>query len=359
MKLLNLFFFILAINASSTYILAQQELIPYRTDEGKAGYKNLKDEIIVPAIYEETYPFSEGIGIAVGLNGYEKYDTLYFFNMKGKLIKIKYPFTVRCPIYDCDHCDYPNMKEGIFSNGLLPVGVPGDIKDSYSNAKWGFMNKEGDLIIKPEFDATNGFSDGLAPVSIKINKNEEDDFGVDNWFYIFTNGKKKDIGEFNEAYRFSEGLALVSFKKNMQKKLGLKNSCAFIDKQGNVKIKGDFTIAFPFYEGLAAAAIPDSDTIADFGDTIMKWGFIDKSGEWVIEPQFVMVLPFLNGVATAGIGKVTEYIEGEITSVFFTGRIVEIDKNGKILGTIKESKGNEDDDDFDGCCIDLIDEIKR
>jgi hypothetical protein len=338
--LLRLFLILLLIN---DVINAQNTLIPFRTDSGGCGYKTVNGNIIVPPIYNETYPFSEGIGVAVGkyneIYDYKMFDTLYFFNQNGELLKKLFPYTVSCKI-ECDLCIYPNMRDGMFTNGLLPVGIASDT-NYYSEAKWGFMNKNGDFVIKPEYYATNGFTDGLAPVCKRIFK-KNDIYGKDKWFYIDTTGKKLKIGEFDGAYRFTEGLALV-----WKFKFGL----GFINKTGKWVIKPKYSEAFPFYEGLAAAAITSKDTVY-YGWNILKWGFIDKFGKWVIKPKFLMVTPFLNGIAKAGIGTVEQYID-EYTSVIFKGKIVEIDKTGKIIRTICE------EEDEGTCDMDIRNELMR
>lgn len=42
--------------------------------------------------------------------------------------------------------------------------------DLINNAKWGFIDKNGDFVIKPQFDEVGDFEEGYAKVAIKINK---------------------------------------------------------------------------------------------------------------------------------------------------------------------------------------------
>ncbi|WP_139470934.1 WG repeat-containing protein [Campylobacter armoricus] len=42
--------------------------------------------------------------------------------------------------------------------------------DLINNTKWGFIDKNGDFIIKPQFDEVGDFEEEYAKVAIKINK---------------------------------------------------------------------------------------------------------------------------------------------------------------------------------------------
>jgi predicted DNA-binding WGR domain protein len=70
------------------------------------------------------------------------------------------------------------------------------------NRKWGYINKKGQLIIKPVFDRTWRFSDGLAAV---VSKGKHG--------YINKAGKIVIKPVFKEAYPFSNGLACLPFEK--------------------------------------------------------------------------------------------------------------------------------------------------
>ena len=50
---------------------------------------------------------------------------------------------------------------GDFSEGLAAVRI-GDS----TTGKWGFIDKQGKIIITPQFDAVGKFSQGLAPVRV-------------------------------------------------------------------------------------------------------------------------------------------------------------------------------------------------
>jgi hypothetical protein len=62
----------------------------------------------------------------------------------------------------------------------------------------------------------------------------------------------------------------------------------YIDKTGAVVIKGPFSVAREFSEGLARVMVGGKD------------GFIDKSGTLVIPAQFDDAKPFSEGLAAVG-----------------------------------------------------------
>ena len=70
------------------------------------------------------------------------------------------------------------------------------------NGKYGYMDKEGNVVINPQFDYAEGFSEGLA--SVRIGDRESGKYG-----YIDKEGKMVINPQFDLAWRFSEGLAKV------------------------------------------------------------------------------------------------------------------------------------------------------
>jgi hypothetical protein len=106
-----------------------------------------------------------------------------------------------------------------FSCGMATVGVAaekaGDGSYKVDKIKYGYIDKSGTEIIRPQYNYAQDFSEGLA--AVKIN----DKFG-----YIDNTGNIVIPFQYDWAQEFSEGLACVG--KN-------KKPC-FIDKSGNVVI---------------------------------------------------------------------------------------------------------------------------
>ena len=145
------------------------------------------------------------------------------------------------------------------------------IPDKFKRPLYGFIDKKGNLIIKPKFNVACDFSEGLAAVR-KYNKKY---FG-----YINKKGKYVIKPKFNLAMSFSEGLAAVM----------IKDKWGYINKEGKVVIEPKFDTGYYynlyyFSEGLAAVQFNG------------KWGYINKEGNWIVKPQFIEAYPFSEGLA--------------------------------------------------------------
>ena len=147
--------------------------------------------------------------------------------------------------------------------------------------KYGFINSNGDMVIKPQFDDASCFSEGLAYVE----KNGK-------YGYIDKTGKLVIPYKFDDANDFSEGLAVVEIDEEY----------GYIDKSGKLVIPCKYDYAFDFSEDLARVKKDD------------KIGFINKSGKLIIPVKFDNANDFSEGLA-----KVEK-----------DGKYGYIDKNGKI-----------------------------
>ena len=100
-------------------------------------------------------------------------------------------------------------------------------------SKYGFIDKSGKVVIEPQFDYVEPFSEGFA----RVKKDGK-------YYFLDKNGKVVIEPQF-DARDFSEGLAGV--KKD--------GKWGFIDKNGKVVIEPQFDNAGNFSEGLASFGI--------------------------------------------------------------------------------------------------------
>ena len=190
-----------------------------------------------------------------------------------------------------------------FSDGLAAVA-----EGRWKEAKYGFINKTGEVAIPLRFDPRQGqmetmslsrFTEGLAPVM------------VGNLYgYIDHTGNTVIPPGFRDAGQFSEGLASVTTADGQK---------GYIDKAGLFVIKLTSGRGGQFNDGLATLAVEiDGPT---------KMGYIDRTGKTIIEPKFDMAYDFIDGIAqvyfsekvTSASGPVTRSGHGYIDK---TGRFV-------------------------------------
>ena len=183
-----------------------------------------------------------------------------------------------------------------FSDGLAAVA-----DGLWKEAKYGFINKSGEVVIPLRFDPLLGqmesmslsrFTEGLAPVM----------FG-NLYGYIDHKGNTVIPAIFRDAGQFAEGLASVT-KTDGQK--------GYIDKAGLFVVKLASGTGGQFKEGLATL------TVQINGRT--KMGYIDRTGKTIIEPRFDAAFDFIDGIAevhftekvTSAAGPVTQNVHAYI-----------------------------------------------
>jgi len=140
-----------------------------------------------------------------------------------------------------------------------------------NESKWGFISDDGRFAISPNYLSATVFSDGLAWV---VSKNAPPT-AINNKGEVKVTLKD---AEFVKIYK--DGLSAFSIiDKNVFK-------WGFVDKEGEVKINPEFSNTLNFSDGKCAVA-----------DTKGKWGFIDEQGKILINYQFTKAKDFVNGTA--------------------------------------------------------------
>ncbi len=166
------------------------------------------------------------------------------------------------------------------------------------NERWGFIDQDGLIAIKPQFSWADTFSEGLARVILDTLEKEPTNRRVDEpnrkWRFIDSTGNVVLTSDTRHVSNFSEGLAEIWGADTIK----------YIDKTGRVvkiraglKDKAGNWIKTPtidrinrFSEGLAPVQV----------DTL--WGYIDTTGKMAITPRFDQAWPFSEGVAVVHVG---------------------------------------------------------
>ncbi len=177
------------------------------------GYydKTGKVAIQAPPFANRTRPFKEGLA-GVRLSR----DTVGYLDTHGHVA-----FKI-----DTDVDDPPNGP-GVqdFSEGMVPIR---------QDKHWGYADKTGKLVIKPQYDDAMPFREGLAAVKL-------------GGFWGFIDAKNKTVIErqFLNAMPFSEGLAAVM---TVDKKIGYIDKTVNEDHSTHWVIPAKFSIAGRFLE---------------------------------------------------------------------------------------------------------------
>ena len=179
------------------------------TFEYRWAYIDKQGNFVIPYAFRRAYDFREGLAMVQ-------------LNEKCGLINKSGEFVVK-PKYELGFLKSP--KEG-----LVPYGVKAvfgtDTFASYTDYRWGFMDKRGRTVIQPKFWWAMDFEDGLAPIEVDS-----------AWGYIDRSGK------FIVPPIYTDIKYLPLFEENL--------------KYG-----------------------------ASFDVNTYKWGYIDKSGKTVIPPIY-------------------------------------------------------------------------
>src|SRR5947209_9144782 len=130
------------------------------------------------------------------------------------------------------------------------------------------MHKTGKLLTTPRMEVIRDFSEGLAPAIV-------DRSG--KWGYVDKSGNIVIRPQFDDAFKFSDGLARVKIK-NKQSYIDKYNTSVdglegYIDRTGKFLIAPQFTYANDFSEGLARVRVEGKDV------------FIDRTGKIVLRPR--------------------------------------------------------------------------
>lgn len=178
-----------------------------------------------------------------------------------------------------------------------------------SGDKWGFVDREGKIVVNPQFEEASAFRDGIALIKTS---GEKSGYG-----FIDTSGKMVINPSYKSATVFNEGIAWVVSENSAPTAINDKGEVKFsLEKAQSVKLFHDGLAAFSvadstgveswgFVQDNGAIIIPNQfDEVGEYNEkkcAVMnkdsKWGYIDESGKIVINPQFESASKFKNGVA--------------------------------------------------------------
>lgn len=125
------------------------EGLAYVVINDKYGYIDKSGKFVIEPQYERATPFRDGKAIV-------------YYGNNGKLGYRRVYYT------DCiDRTGKPLFKTNFKWISLFNEGFALFVSD---NLLWGYINEEGEIVTKPRFFCALSFSEGLAPVQVKVDK---------------------------------------------------------------------------------------------------------------------------------------------------------------------------------------------
>ena len=271
------------------------KLFPAGNADGSLiGYIDNKGKMVIPAQFNGCNRFSCGYA-RVTMSG-----RIYFVDTKGTIQN-------RVPMLDNCGSFYYNASNYQINNlwGMMDTNFETIIQPAFSSLgrmsdvglaivrptakdKLGYLNKEGNLVVAPQYDEAYSFSDGLAIVRIG------DKYGA-----IDKSGNFAINAVWDGLQECGEG-RMVFYDATAKK-------CGLIDLNGVVKLPA-------MYDAIGAAG--DNGMIWYRQDN--RYGYIDKDGNIVLGPMYDYATPFADGIAwviRSG-GNLTEAINKKGETLF-------------------------------------------
>lgn len=190
-------------NVKTKEFLDNLNLICFKNKSELCGYKNNQGDVVIPCEWVDAWPFFEGLARVKDING--QYG---FVDKFGKTVipcewKLAHDFDHDVAIvqFNDESLGIINKNGNVVSNGWKDMTRYGaglfGVKDS--NDKWGFMDRNGKIIIPFQWIDVKPFSQGLACV--------QDFNGM--WGFVNNIGEIVIPCQWRKVLSFSQGLAGV------------------------------------------------------------------------------------------------------------------------------------------------------
>ncbi|AYB34711.1 WG repeat-containing protein [Chryseolinea soli] len=315
-------------------VMAQDYLVRFKKN-GKYGYKNEKDQIIIPAKYDfssdfygkltpvklnHTWGFINKKGVLVTPLKYDSADDYFpstdraWVLYKGKagmidgtgkeVIPTKYDALGHAFGYGVDYIRN-NKKYGLISKDGVELASPqyDSMTVDYAwrenrigvrlNGKWGFIDLEGNLKVPCRYDAVEEFQEGHALVTLNTKKGFVNREGVEiippvydeaTTFYRYAAAVKRDgkwgfVNEKGEVLGKIEYQSVGEFRFDKFAAVELDGHWGMVDTEGNVVVPLRFS---------SVKIVFTDDQKNVFVATRLggRWGVVDTKGNTIAQQKY-------------------------------------------------------------------------
>ena len=208
---------------------------------------------------------------------------------------------------------------------------PGELYLIEKNGRFGYIDRNGRMVIQPQYDWAFPFSEGLALVLVGKKQNEKRSAYIDKTGrvvirlfdgspskfssgiarvllgaeYVYVNKRGRWVSHaYPNAEDCTEGLCAVEMETRGS------NMWGFINTSGAIMVKGQYGWAEPFKEGAARVGIMIGEPYPKDGAPARdgKEGYIDKTGMPITELKFDKAWDFSEGMAQVRVNGKWGYI---------------------------------------------------
>lgn len=267
-------------------------LIPCQVTDSLWGFADISGNIVIkPQFTTEPSYFREGYAIYVNKDG--KFD---FIDETGKAMNKSYnavtPFSEGLAVTVEDN-SYPviidkNFNKVFEMKSAQEVGIFTDGLARFRNYKqmWGFVDKTGNVAIKPLYDFAESFSDGIAYIEARDTALKPYKAFIDKNGNIIA---QLEYEKFIKIRNFNEGMAAFFDGTGW----------GFLDNKGNIAIKTDsgWTEVTDFKNGYSSCLKNG------------KWGLIDKSGKTILKPEYIYPITIHSNMGAVMINNKVGFID--------------------------------------------------
>lgn len=277
--------------------------------DGLWGFIDKSGHLVIDPVYEEVNDFSEGLA-AVKLPNRSPNDDRTgwaFIDKVGRRVfqtnfEIVYNFSEKVALAQDDAAVYLITVDGktqkLFSTKELHLGPeinPG-FKEGFlvvrdvRTKKYGFINKNVEMVIPPQFEDAASFSENVARVTVDNGGREMLGFLEKDGKFLLSPRFDVDFDYLRNSRDFSDGLAGIAPLLPTTTDLPF---YVFIDKAGKIVFSTSSIDVGNFRDGLAFY----------YDSEVGKYGYVDMSGNIIISPRFERAMDFSEGVACIAIGN--------------------------------------------------------